>query len=136
MTRQEHIRDLMEEYARQRTEDDLALERRRADAEARDPEIARLRGDNMRLAVSTAKLLCVETTREERAAAAERMKREGLKNNARIRERLKALGLPEDHLSMRYRCPVCRDTGLVGEAPSRLKVFTASSAATIAQPKE
>ena len=53
MTRSEHIRALMEEYARQRAADEDALDARIAGAEARDPEIARLRQDNVSLALNT-----------------------------------------------------------------------------------
>ncbi len=35
---------------------------------------------------------------------------------AREKQLLKALGLPEDHLQMQYDCPLCKDTGYVGEA--------------------
>ena len=28
-------------------------------------------------------------------------------------------GCPEDYLEEHYRCPVCRDTGYVGDAPAR-----------------
>ncbi len=47
------------------------------------------------------------------------MRNQGIANNAEIRCRLKALGMEEDYLEMRYRCPICRDTGYVGDAPAR-----------------
>ena len=47
------------------------------------------------------------------------MRARGQANNAEIRRRLKALGLPEDDLELKYRCPVCKDTGYVGDAPAR-----------------
>ena len=47
------------------------------------------------------------------------MKQRGIFNNHEIRKRLAKAGLPENYLEMQYRCPVCRDTGYVGEAPSR-----------------
>ena len=119
MTRSEHIRALMEEYARQRAADEDALDARIAGAEARDPEIARLRQDNVSLALNTMRNILSLPTQEARAAAAEDMRRRGVANNAELRRRLKALGLQEDYLEMQYRCPVCRDTGYVGDAPSR-----------------
>lgn len=35
--------------------------------------------------------------------------------NAGLRSELAALGYPEDYLQPVYRCPICRDTGYVGE---------------------
>ena len=119
MTRSEHIRALMEEYARQRAADEDALDARIAGAEARDPEIARLRQDNVSLALNTMRNILSLPTQEARSAAAEDMRRRGVANNAELRRRLKALGLPENYLEMQYRCPICRDTGYVGDAPSR-----------------
>ena len=115
MTRSEHIRALMEEYARQRAADEDALDARIAEAEGRDPEIARLRQDNVSLALNTMRNILSLPTQEARAAAAEDMRRRGVANNAELRRRLKALGLQEDYLEMQYLCQVCRDTGYVGE---------------------
>ena len=53
MTRSEHIRALLEEYARQRAADDADLAARIEAAERRDPEIARLRADSVSLALNT-----------------------------------------------------------------------------------
>lgn len=119
MTRAEHIRALLEEYAQQRASNDIALNRRIDEAERRDPEIARLRADNVSLALGTMRSILSLPTQEARVEAAERMKQRGIANNAEMRRRLKALGLPENYTELQYRCPVCRDTGYVGEAPSR-----------------
>ena len=119
MTRAEHIRDLLEEYAQQRARNDAALNVRIEEAERRDPEIARLRADSVSLALGTMRTILSLPTQEARIEAAERMKQRGLANNAELRGRLKAMGLPENHLELQYRCPLCRDTGYVGEAPSR-----------------
>ena len=43
MTRSEHIRALLEEYAQQRMADEADQDARLAEAARRDPEIARLR---------------------------------------------------------------------------------------------
>ena len=53
MTRSEYVRNLLEDYARQRAADDAELNARTREAEARDPEIARLRADNVSLALNT-----------------------------------------------------------------------------------
>ncbi len=119
MTRSEYVRNLLEDYARQRAADDAELNARTREAEARDPEIARLRADNVSLALNTMRTILSLPTQEARTAAAEKMRNQGIANNAEIRRRLKALGLEEDSLEMRYRCPICRDTGYVGDAPAR-----------------
>ena len=119
MTRSEHIRALLEEYAQQRAENEADLNARIRRAETLDPEIARLRTANVSLALSTMRSILALPTQEARAEAAERMKQRGIANNAEIRRRLRAIGLSENELEMRYRCPVCRDTGYVGDAPAR-----------------
>ena len=119
MNRSECIRNLLEDYARQRAANNADLNARTQEAEARDPEIARLRAENISLALNTMRSILSLPTQQERAAAAENMRSRGIANNAEIRRRLNALGLPPDYLEMRYRCPVCRDTAYVGDAPSR-----------------
>lgn len=119
MTRSEHIRALLEEYAQLRSSDEAEMNRRIEDAEGRDPEIARLRAQNVALALDTMRNILALPTQEERVAAAQRMKQQGMYNNAQLRRRLEALGLSADALEPRYRCPDCRDTGYVGEAPAR-----------------
>ena len=119
MTRSEAINTLKEDYARQRRANESALDQRIADAEARDPEIARLRTESVALTGEAVRAMMGMSSPEEKRAAAERMKRQGKAHNAQIRARLKALGLDEDSFQLRYRCDVCRDTGLVGDAPAR-----------------
>ena len=119
MTKSEHIRALLEEYAAQRAQNDAALDARIAEAEQRDPEIARLRAENVDLALDTMRSIMALPTQEERETAARNMRDRGKRNNAEIRQHLKALGLPEDYLERQYRCPVCQDTGYVGTAPAR-----------------
>ena len=119
MTRSEHIRALLEEYAAQRARNDAELNARVEAAERRDPEIARLRADSVSLALGTMRTILSLPTQEARVEAAQRMRARGQANNAEIRRRMKALGLPENDLELKYRCPVCKDTGYVGDAPAR-----------------
>ena len=119
MTRSEHIRALLEENAAQRARNDAELNARVEAAERRDPEIARLRADSVSLALGTMRTILSLPTQEARVEAAQRMRARGQANNAEIRRRLKALGLPENDLELKYRCPVCKDTGYVGDAPAR-----------------
>lgn len=119
MTRSEHIRALLEEYARQRAADEADLQARTDAACARVPEIAALKQQNAELALSAMRGILTGQSAEQRRALADDMKRRGRENNARIRALLAGAGLPEDQLEPRYRCDRCRDTGYVGEAPAR-----------------
>lgn len=119
MTRTDHIRELLAEYQAQRAQNEQALEARIAEAGRIDPNIARLREENASLALDTLKRIMALGDENARREAAEQMKQRGIFNNGEIRRRLKLAGLPEDYLQLQYRCPICRDTGYVGDAPSR-----------------
>lgn len=119
MTRAEHIRALMDEYAQQRTANEDALEARIARAVEVEPDIARLRNESASLALKTMRSMVNMKTQEERVAAAEAMKERGISINREIKVLLKRAGLPENTMELQYRCDLCRDTGYVGEAPSR-----------------
>ena len=119
MNRADCVRALTEEYARQRELDAQARKARVAEVIARDPEIGRLREENAQNALKTMKAILTAPDHQTRAEIVESMKARGMENNRRIRAALEALGCEADYLDMRYRCPVCRDTGLIGDAPSR-----------------
>lgn len=119
MTRSEHIRALLEEYARQRARNEEDLQARTDEAFAKAPKIARLRAESAELALSAMRSILTQQSIEQRAALAASMKRQGQGINSEIRELLREAGLPKDQLEMRYRCDKCKDTGYVGEAPSR-----------------
>ena len=119
MTRAECVRELLSEYQNRRAQNEWELDARIEEAARIDPEIARLREENRELAFGAVRQMMTLTTEAERRECAERMKQRGVFNNGEIRRRLKAAGLPEDHLELKYRCDVCRDTGYVGDAPAR-----------------
>ena len=119
MTRSEHIRALQEEYAQQRARNEAELNRRVAEACAARPEIAQLRAESSRLAFESLRRILGQNTQAQRRAIAEDMKKRGQAVNARIDALLAEAGLPADALRLRFRCPVCQDTGYVGEAPAR-----------------
>ena len=109
----------MEEYARQRADDEADQARRLSEACEKAPGIGALREESASLALGAMHSILEQHTVEARRAVAEGMKARGQAINAEIRALLKGAGLPEDQLSMRYRCPVCQDTGYVGEMPRR-----------------
>ena len=119
MTRAECVRELLNEYQARRAQNERELDARIEEAARLDPEIARLREENTSLAFDTVRKLMTLTDEAERRDLAEKMKQRGIFNNGEIRRRLQAAGLPEDHLELQYRCELCRDTGYVGDAPSR-----------------
>ena len=119
MTKAECIRELQAEYQNQRTNNERELDNRISEAGRVDPEIIRLREENASLALTTLKRIMSINSEEDRRIAAEQMKQRGIFNNHEIRRRLVKAGFPADYLTLSYRCKVCRDTGYVGEAPSR-----------------
>ena len=119
MTRAEHIRALLAEYDRQRSINEADMANRESQVFNRVPRVAELRRESASLALKAMRAILEQSTAEERAAIARDMKARGLAINAEIRRLLKGNGFPENALEPRYRCPVCRDTGYVGEAPAR-----------------
>jgi len=119
MTRAEHVKALLAEYAEQRAQDEREQQQRLEDAVARQPEIGRLRQENADLVLGTMRRMLGEPDLARRKALAEETKARGREINARIRALLAGAGMAGDALELRYRCPVCKDTGYVGEAPAR-----------------
>ena len=119
MTRAEHVKALLAEYAEQRAQNEREQQRRLEDAVAKRPEIGRLRQESAGLALGAMRRILAEPDPARRKAQAEEMKARGRAINARIRALLAEAGMESDALDMRYRCPVCKDTGYVGEAPAR-----------------
>lgn len=119
MTREEHIRELMAEYSARRGRDRADADERLRDAIARDPEIGVFRARAAGLVTEAMRAFVDTQDAEMRRAIAEKMRADGLQNNRTLRERLRALGLPDDYLDERYHCPICRDTGYTDEIPAR-----------------
>ena len=119
MTRADCVRQLLNEYQSRRALNERELSARIDEAARLDPEIARLRQENRELVSDSVRRMMTLTGEAERRACAEQMRQRGIFNNGEIRRRLAAAGLPEDHLELKYRCDICRDTGYVGDAPAR-----------------
>ena len=87
------------------------------EARRRDPEIARLQeGMGRRFAQASRRML---SDRAQSAGIAARLRADTLRDQQAVRERLEALGLPEDYLMPRYECPLCQDSGYAGEDRTR-----------------
>ena len=113
MTRTEVVRALNDEYARLRDENRRVREARIAEVTAADPSIDALVHGGFALFQRQARQLLAHP--EQAQTMAQETRRQAAENDRALRERLRALGYPEDYLQPIYRCPICRDTGYVGE---------------------
>ena len=99
---------IMREYGRQQIENHHKLEERRKEIYARLPVVKQLEAEIAERSVACAKKLL-----EGDKSVLDRLK-EDLKD---LREQksliIRAAGYPDDYLELHYRCPDCRDTGLV-----------------------
>lgn len=117
MTRAQRIDTLLAEYAQKRQRAQREREARLEEARRLDPQIAAIQqGMARRFGQATRRMLA---GRGQAQAIAERLKAETLADQRAVKERLTALGLPQDYLDMRYECPLCRDTGYAGEDRTR-----------------
>lgn len=107
------LAEIRTEYERIRAQEREALCRRIEQAAALHPGFLDITQRRRAAALSTGTAIRRGLSAEEAAAQA----------NAALcalddeeRALLCAVGLPEDHLSLHYRCSICKDTGYVGEA--------------------
>ncbi len=119
MTREEHIRELMAEYTARRGLDRAEADERLRAAVARDPEIGEIRARAAGLVTEAMRAFVETEDAERRRGIAGNMRARGLENNRLLRERLRALNLPDDYLDEKYRCSICRDTGYTDEIPAK-----------------
>ena len=99
---------IMREYGRQQIENHHKLEERRKEIYARLPVVKQLEAEIAERSVACAKKLL-----EGDKSVLDRLK-EDLRD---LREQkaliIRAAGYPDDYLELHYRCPDCRDTGLI-----------------------
>ena len=99
---------IMREYGRQQIENHHNLEERRKEIYARLPVVRQLEAEIAERSVACAKKLL-----EGDKSVLDRLK-EDLRD---LREQkaliIRAAGYPDDYLELHYRCPDCRDTGLI-----------------------
>ncbi len=97
----------------QREKDDRERERRLAEASAKDPEIARLSGEGVRLFQEVARKVLED--RADSAQLGQIAREKAREARQELARRLKDAGYPEDYLVNVWACPMCQDTGFVGE---------------------
>lgn len=124
MNRTDAIRKLNDYYTAVRARESNALAAREEEVRGKIAEIDDLLRERVMLPIRTIKAMMGDKSRASEMA--ETMKNEGLRINAAIRGALVKNGYPEDHLNLRYECPICKDTGYVGNdiPPRTCECFT------------
>ena len=105
------LKRILAEYEQERLQRQQALKQRTQAAYALCPELEKLQQQRQEAICSLAK----PAAPQERAAAAERVRKILGDLDQKQAALLRELGLPSDHLMLQYRCEVCRDTGYVGD---------------------
>ena len=105
------------EMEAQRAEDEKERARRLEEASARDPEIRRLSGEGARLFSHLARQILNDP--DGAARMAQDARRQAGEARRELEKRLSALELPGDYLENVWACPLCRDTGFVGQGAEK-----------------
>lgn len=111
MTRSEMVEQLKNEYRRRRAQAEREQDARVAEVESVDPQVHALWQKQARLLSDAVRAMAARTPDAQEKAT--RMREEGRQILREIRERTVRAGFPEDYMQMRYRCPKCRDKGVV-----------------------
>lgn len=119
--RSEIMQEVQRDFEQQRARNAQEESRRKAEVEAKCPEIGKCLGERKELIFGSLRGILAG-----RAAAGDLPERMEVMNR-RIRVLLKQNGFPEDYLNPVCRCPICKDEGYVGE-PIREKCECLKSA--------
>ena len=117
MRHSEIVRRAEAEMEAQRAENEKERARRLEEASARDPEIARLSGEGARLFAQLARQILNDPDQAPRMGRDTR--RDAAAARKELTARLAALNLPGDYLENVWACPICRDTGYVGQGAEK-----------------
>ena len=108
--REDLLIELENEYARMRADNERTEETRKEKIRLEQPEIFALTQEREELVFGTLRNI-VKGAGKRADNLPERME----KLNEKIRNALTEKGYPADYLAPVYKCPVCRDTGRIGE---------------------
>lgn len=111
MNKSEAIRKLNADYEQIRKIESEACDQRENEIRAKYPDIAELLDKRISLPITAMRSLFKG---EGGVTAAEYIRTEGARLNGEIGKKLLSCGYPEDHLTLHYECPVCKDTGYIG----------------------
>lgn len=113
MNRENVMRAALSDLEAQRANNMEVERKRRMEACAKSPEIARLLDVRQKLFYSSMRNAFSSPEKAKQISNAMKLEMENINKNLRII--LQKNGLPEDYLQPVYRCPLCKDTGYVGE---------------------
>lgn len=113
LSRENVMREALSELEAQRARNLTAEQKRREEALAKNPQIGQLLERRKTLFYSG--MRGAFSRPGDAKAISRSMQQEMEAIHREIRRELIACGLPEDYLQPVYRCPVCKDTGYVGE---------------------
>lgn len=102
---------IMREYGRQQIENQHALEERRREVYEKVPVIRELEAE-----IAGRSVACAKQLLEGDTGALLRLREELADLKEQKALLMKAAGFPEDCLELHYKCPDCRDTGLIRRA--------------------
>ena len=113
MNRENVMRAALSDLEAQRANNMEVERKRRMEACAKSSEIARLLDVRQKLFYSSMRNAFSSPEKAKQISNAMKLEMENINKNLRII--LQKNGLPEDYLQPVYRCPLCKDTGYVGE---------------------
>ena len=113
MNRENIMRAALSDLEAQRANNMEVERKRRMEACAKSLEIARLLDVRQKLFYSSMRNAFSSPEKAKQISNAMKLEMENINKNLRII--LQKNGLPEDYLQPVYRCPLCKDTGYVGE---------------------
>lgn len=113
VSRENVMREALSDLEGQRARNLATEKARREEAQQKSPEIAALLQRRQKLLFSGMRGAFAAPERAREISA--NMQREMQEINAALRRSLARCGLPEDYLQPVFHCPLCRDTGYVGE---------------------
>ena len=113
MNRENVMRAALSDLEAQRANNMEVERKRRMEACAKSPEIARLLDVRQKLFYSSMRNAFSSPEKAKQISNEMKLEMENINKNLRII--LQKNGLPEDYLQPVYRCPLCKDTGYVGE---------------------
>lgn len=100
---------IMRDYQRQQAENQRDLAARREELYGKYPQLSEIDA-----AIAAAGTACARRLLADEAVSVEDLRSRIAAFSAQRKEILKKAGVPDDYLSLRYRCPDCQDTGYIG----------------------
>ena len=113
LSRENVTREALSALEAQRAANLMEEKRRRAEAEEKSPDVAKLLAARQKLFFGGMRGAFASPAKAKEIS--QNMQTEMERINAELRIALAAVGFPEDYLQPVYRCRECRDTGYVGE---------------------